>query len=207
MRLDEAQQWLTSRAMMGQHAEGIGHSAYVDQYQTGDEATRARLVDAMTQLLVDGDDHDQLLATSFFGRVGAPPDALRDLASLYVARGFEGSHPLAKLLGLLTYHLPPDAAAILKAPFNADPLRHFGLAQAVLRHDRRGPTWDTFARVVPHIQDPEELARGFQAAFAAQRVPDYFAMLRRRPASLLRAVASRLDIKSGEDLLTATLSR
>ncbi len=205
MTLDEARQWLASNASGDRRHEGIGHAGYVDLYETADEATRGKLLDAMTFLLVDGNDSDQLLASSFFARAGAPPPLLRDLATAYVTRKFDGHHPLADLLGRLTYQMSEDVAAILVRQFNADPVRQFGLSYAVLRHDKRGPTWDNFVRALPSIDQADDLVTGFRAAFAAQRVDDYFALLRGRPESLLRAVASRLSHESGQALLAAAL--
>jgi hypothetical protein len=203
MTVDEARMWLASLASGERRYDGIAHAAYVDQYAEGSEPTRARLLEAMTLLLVDGDESDQLFATGFFGAVGAPPEVLEQLVATYLARGLDGRHPVATVLGRSTFHLPAEAAADLRRQFVADPIRHFGLAHAVLVHDRGGPAWDGFVRALRHIDQPDDLVGAFRAAFAAERENDFYSLMRTKPEALVRAVAQRLIPASRGALLAA----
>jgi hypothetical protein len=203
MTVDEARAWLSGLVAGARGDDQIAHAPYVDRYQSAAEPERARLREAMALLLEEGNDEDQLFAARFLDAIGAQPDVLRRLAQTYLTRGLDGRHPVAGALGRATYNLPADVVAELRRQFVADPIRHFGLAYAVLRTDARGQAWDSFVRALSAHDQVEDLISAFRAAFSAERENDFYSLMRDRPEPVLRAVAEQLSPSSRAALLGA----
>jgi hypothetical protein len=201
MTLDEARRLLP--ASNTGEADILGHSVLAEQFEHSSESGRAQLREAMMVLLEEGSARDQRLAEGFFAAVGADADVLQRLAASYVARGWDGRHAVVTVLSRETFHLPADVSVALRRQFVADPVRHFGLAQAVLAHDRHGPSWEAFARAVAQFEELDDLLAAFRCAFVAERESEFFALMRGRPETQVRALAQRMIAGSREKLLAA----
>ena len=200
MTVDEARLLLPAPAP-GQ--ADVGHTVLADLYEHSSEAGRADLREAMIVLLEEGSFADQRLAEGFFAAVGADAEVLQRLAESYVARDWDGRHAAVTVLSRETFHLPADVSVALRRRFVADPVRHFGLAQAVLAHDRQGPSWEAFAQAVAQLDELDDLLLAFRIAFVAEREGEFFALMRGRPDLQVRALAQRMMAGSREKLLAA----
>jgi hypothetical protein len=197
----EAYQRLSPRE--SSRAAVFPHQADLDRYNASPPETQREYLEVMEALLTWGDDWERNTAAPFLQNVPTSPDLLGRLVEVYVTQGRDDSDPLATLLGNSWFMMSDDQFDKLRDVFLRDPGRHLKIAQAVLRHWPSGIAWDVAIRVARTTGDVRVLESVFNAAFAAQRVPDYHAALQGLPEPLLREYASRRRPTEAAEFLRA----
>ncbi len=199
LSVQEARDYIASTTPDNYPKDRFIHSAHVDLYNEGSDADKRRVVEAMETLLTGGVDWEQKMAAAFFKTVGAPSDVVDRLLACYAQHG---SAPIADVIGHSWYALNPAQAAAARALFVGDPAHNIALAGAALAHDD-GSGWNALAHTIATSDDAAVLAAAFEAAYGASRDDDFYAAMKSRPASLVRATAALMSATSAPKLLDA----
>jgi hypothetical protein len=163
----------------------------VEWYErVSDSSAKARVLQAVEVLLLEGDAFQQELAATFVSCVPIPSDLANRLAELYASRGWDSDHRLSALLGGRN-DLTPDARATLRRVYLQDPLRQHKLLSVALQEDEDGRVWKECLGRARLLQRPEEFASAYWD-WPRDRRPEFFDIVCGRGEDLVRRTARSL---------------
>jgi hypothetical protein len=183
--------------------ESFAHEALVEAYDAADAATQRRILDACEVLVLDGSEHDRVVAAGLLATVQISPDLLQRLVDEYRARGLDDSAPLAEVVGRNWPILDAGDLKKIEQVFLAAPEHQLIVGRALLYHEADGAPWQTLMELVARSNDPDTLGKAAKAASAAEKLPKFYAAMKSKPVEVRQATAERITSANYDDYMRA----
>lgn len=194
MTIDDARRELAAIAVNPR--ADFAHQDYVDEARrradAGDDAALARLREALSALVLHGDELETMTGADALMAIAVDERLLRDLVAALPTLPSPRADAVQRILGVHRAALPNDVYGTLDALFLAHPRMFIRLALAVLPNATgamRDTIWTAVVGVVDASDDLAELVLATRAAADVGRLDDLLPALRKKPEVLIRQIA------------------